>query len=318
MRKVILIFGALFFLGLVWTCFVWAAWFDVQEKPGTKGYFWYEVVQEENATSQTVANPEPVKPKEEEKPEVAKKENKPEEYPTDIKIPWDRVWTMHPKEFQKLIDEVQDLAVMDPSNKQRVKELYALQAIASIRAKRFQEAVEEVRQEMPGLDMSTRRSPTLVASMAEAKQRMDLRSEIVPFMRDNMGLIFFHSPTCAYCQKQKYILEGFAKKWGWQRLQMVDVTADSDTAARFGVQIVPDIWVVGKVGDEIKERRIKAGLSTLADLEQGLMKAYYDWFEGKNYERPDMVEELVRPEDIIRQMQEKQEGCNAQGSCNIN
>jgi conjugal transfer pilus assembly protein TraF len=213
---------------------------------------------------------------------------------------------MHPKEFQKLMNEVQDLAVMNPENKQRVRELYALQAVASIRAKRFQEAVSEVRQEMPALDMSTRRSPTLVASMAEASQRIKERQEIVPFMRDNMGLIFFYSPECAYCEKEKFILQSFKKKWNWNNITSVNIYKDVDAKLKFDVQVTPDLWIVGRVGDEIKERRLKAGLSTMADIEFGLIKAYYEWFEGKNYDRPSMVEELVKPEDIIKRLQEKE------------
>jgi hypothetical protein len=31
----------------------------------------------------------------------------------------------------------------------------------------------------------------------------------------------------------------------------------------------------------------------------GLMKAYYEWFEGKNFERPEMVDIMVDPRDIV-------------------
>ena len=69
------------------------------------------------------------------------------------------------------------------------------------------------------------------------------------------------------------------------------------------MQVTPDLWVVGKVQDdgseEKKQMRIKAGLATIADIEMGLLKAYYEWFEGKNFERPEMVDIIVDPRDIV-------------------
>ena len=50
-----------------------ASWFGQDARPGTKGFFWYEVVQENNATNatnQTVSMPEKLKP--EPKKEVKK------------------------------------------------------------------------------------------------------------------------------------------------------------------------------------------------------------------------------------------------------
>jgi len=281
-----------------------ASWFGQDASPGTRGYFWYEVVQEDNATNatnQTVAMPEP-------KPEPKEEVKKEPEYPTEVKIPWDRVWTMHPKEFQKLMDEVQDLAVANPTP-ERMNDWYKLLYVASFRAKRFQVAADRARREMPGLDMSVRRSPTLVGSLAEAKTRMRLRKEIVPFMRERMGLILFYSPRCPYCEKEIEILQGFARKWGWgENIRLIDSRANHDVADKFGVQVTPDLWIVGNIsgnedGSDVLSMRLGTGLITISEIEDALMRAYFEWFEGKNYERPEMVDELVKPEDIIKEQQ---------------
>jgi thiol-disulfide isomerase/thioredoxin len=191
-----------------------------------------------------------------------------------------------------------------------MRDWYKLQYVASFRAKRFQEAADRVRREMPALDFSVRRSPTLVGSLTEAKARMTLRKEIVPFMQKRMGLILFYSPRCKYCTKQIEILEGFARKWGWgENIRLVDARANHDIASRFGVQVTPDLWIVGNMGDDendgtnVLSMRLGTGLITISEIEDGLMRAYYEWFEGKNYERPEMVDELVKPEDIIKEQQ---------------
>ena len=59
---------------------------------------------------------------------------------------------------------------------------YKLLYVASFRAKRFQEAADRIRREMPALDFSVRRSPTLVGSLIEAREKMNLRKEIVSFI----------------------------------------------------------------------------------------------------------------------------------------
>jgi thiol-disulfide isomerase/thioredoxin len=194
-----------------------------------------------------------------------------------------------------------------------MRDWYKLQYVASARAKRFQVAAAKVRREMPALDFSVRRSPTLVGSLTEAKARMTLRKEIVPFMRERMGLVLFYSPTCRYCAKQMEILEGFSRKWDWTNIRLIDAKANHDIADRFGVQLTPDLWILGNMldgddsGENVLSMRIKTGLATISEIEDGLMRAYYEWFEGKNYERPEMVEELVKPEEVIKQLQLQQQ-----------
>jgi len=210
---------------------------------------------------------------------------------------------MHPKEFQKLMNEVQDLAVANPTP-ERMNDWYKLLYVASFRAKRFQEAADRIRREMPALDFSVRRSPTLVGSLIEAREKMNLRKEIVSFMRENMGIIVFYAPGCGYCKKQIEIMQGFSRKWGWNNIIFVNVKEDLDAYLEYGVQVTPDLWVVGNVKyddgtEERKQMRIKSGLATIADIEMGLLKAYYEWFEGKNFERPEMVDIMVDPRDII-------------------
>jgi len=166
-------------------------------------------------------------------------------------------------------------------------------------------AADRVRREMPALDYSVRRSPTLVGSLIEAREKMNLRKEIVSFMRENMGIIVFYKPTrCPYCAKQIKIMQGFSRKWGWNNIIFVNVKEDLDAYLEYGVQVTPDLWVVGNVKyddgtEERKQMRIKSGLATIADIEMGLLKAYYEWFEGKNFERPEMVDIIVDPRDIV-------------------
>jgi len=99
-------------------------------------------------------------------------------------------------------------------------------------------------------------------------------------------------------------MQGFSRKWGWNNIIFVNVKEDLDAYLEYGVQVTPDLWVVGNVKyddgtEERKQMRIKSGLATIADIEMGLLKAYYEWFEGKNFERPEMVDIIVDPRDIV-------------------
>jgi thiol-disulfide isomerase/thioredoxin len=124
-----------------------------------------------------------------------------------------------------------------------------------------------------------------------------------------MGLILFYSPRCPYCEKEIEILQGFARKWGWgENIRLIDSRANHDVADKFGVQVTPDLWIVGNIsgnedGSDVLSMRLGTGLITISEIEDALMRAYFEWFEGKNYERPEMVDELVKPEDIIKEQQ---------------
>jgi len=268
--------------------------FGIDEQTGDKGYFWYEV--NRNSTKEEEKKPPIQATKEPRQKQIREKK--------DFEIDWKAVWNMHPDQFQNLLNKTEKRAVQYPNKKQYMRDYIKLKFVAQKRASDFQIAYGRARKEMPLLDYSVRRAPNSLASRLEVDQRRQNRQKVVPKMRENMGLFFFFSTGCRYCEEQKEILSHFVEKWEWRQLKSINIDQHPELRKKYQVEIVPDLWVVGKVEGEIREARLGAGLLNLGEIERGLTQLYFRWFEGKHYERPNMTKELKSPKDYILQKSE--------------
>jgi thiol-disulfide isomerase/thioredoxin len=255
-----------------------------------EGWFWYQqnnATEEKNATKSIT-------------PPLADQKTKEKEFDGFKDIDWEAVWKLHPDKFQALITDTQKWAIQDPSV-DRLKIYIALQKVAKERAVKFQQVWGETLNQNPLLD-ELKRSPTKVGSLIEAQlSRQDREKHLKP-MRENMGILYFYSSTCAYCEKQKKILEYFIDKWGWKNITAINTETEVDAVLEYGVDIVPDMWVVGHFDGEIRKRRIGAGLLTVGDIESGLMNAWSYWTRGKPYEAPETIEQLQPFEKFLENM----------------
>jgi conjugal transfer pilus assembly protein TraF len=255
-----------------------------------EGWFWY---QKNNATEKNATKP--ITP-----PVADQKSEEEKEFDGFKDIDWNEVWTLHPDKFQALITDTQKWAIQDPSV-DRLKIYIALQKVAKERAVKFQQVWGETLNQNPLLD-ELKRSPTKVGSLIEAHlSRQDKEKYLKP-MRENMGILYFYSSTCAYCDKQKKILEYFIDKWGWENITAINTETEVDAVLEYGVDIVPDMWVVGHFNGEIRKRRIGAGLLTVGDIEKGLMNAWSYWTRDKPYEVPETIEQLQPFEKFLENM----------------
>lgn len=216
-------------------------------------------------------------------------------------VDWDAVWTMHPDDMRELINQALAFAQEKPRDERRMLTYLKLQGVAMQRAKNFQEAWASALVKYPVLDTTVQRAPTLAATTAEVVAEREDREVAISAMRENMGILYFYSPTCRYCAQQKNILAAFIEKWGWKNITAVNVISSPEAARQYGVQSVPDIWVAGNVGGETIQRRLKSGLVEFHDLERGLLKAWTLWNGGGNYERPAMIHQLQTFEEFLRE-----------------
>ena len=215
-------------------------------------------------------------------------------------IDWEKVWTIPPEELKTLINETLSWAQQAPDDENRMLTYLSLQGVAMRRAKTFQEAWSAAILKYPILDEVVQRSPTTAATNLEIIAEREDRRKAISQMRDQMGLIFFFSPACAYCEKEKAIISSFIDKWDWKNLTAINIHEHPDLAAEYGVQVVPDIWVVGNTDQGIRQTRLKAGLAEHADIERGLLSAWNQWFGKNAYERPEMVENLVPFKEFLK------------------
>ena len=215
-------------------------------------------------------------------------------------VDWDAVWTMHPDDMRELINQALAFAQEKPQDEQRMVTYLKLQGVAMHRAKNFQEAWSSALLKYPVLDTTVQRAPSLAATTAEIVAEREDREHAIGAMRENMGILYFYSPTCRYCNQQKEILESFIQKWGWKNLIAINVLSSPDAARQYGVQSVPDIWIAGNFSGETVQRRLKSGLVEFHDLERGLLKAWTLWNDGSNYERPAMIHQLQTFENFLQ------------------
>ena len=221
------------------------------------------------------------------------------------KIDWDAVWTVPPEELRELINQALSFAQQAPHDEERMLNYLKLQGVAMRRAKQFQESWSAAILKYPVLDTTVARSPTLAGTTAEIVAEREDRSQAIASMREDMGILYFYSPTCRYCQQQTGILASFIEKWGWEKIQAINILEAPQAMQHYGVQAVPDIWVVGNVGGETRQRRLKTGLTEHSDLERGLLQAWSIWNRGTAYERPEMAQHLESFEHFLnnRKMQ---------------
>lgn len=287
-------------------------------REGREGWFWYkdELLDPETETEKAT-EPDSQAPKPEEQAKEPERkpivigttldDGKPYDPEFDgFKIDWAGVWEMHPAKFREMLQKTLDWAIWKPTPA-RVQRYYALQYVAKERALRFQEAFDYVRNQNPVMDPTAADSATMVGTNMNVLHKTKSKQDTLPKIRENMGLFFFYTPkNCLYCERQQPILEAFSKKWEWSNIMMVDVTNRQDLVKEYRLQVLPDLWAIGKMPDgEIKKTRIKAGLSTVGQMEDGIMNSWSMFESGDIYRGQDMVKKLTTFEDIAKKMQEE-------------
>jgi Thiol-disulfide isomerase and thioredoxins len=244
-------------------------------------------------------------PTEEEKVEE-KKEKKPKKLPFSEgsfngTIPWNRVKDMHPTELRVLLDDVKNYAIQKPTE-ERLLAYMTLQTMAMEKATAFQETWGEVLQQNPILNENAKRPASgFVTNMLVVEERDEL-AKAVEHMKEEMGIVFFYTDNCPYCDKQKEILQNFGERREWVNIVGVNITQEPEIGKEFKVQLVPDMWVVGNVDGEIKKRRLSAGLSSQKQIEKGVLNAYSRWFKGKNNYLPKAFKPLIELDEFIDNM----------------
>lgn len=218
-------------------------------------------------------------------------------------INWDEVWVMPPEKLKTLINESLSWAQQSPKDEQRMLTYLQLQGVAMRRAKQFQEAWSAALLKYPILDDTVQRSPTSVATSLEVVAERGDRQNILSMMREDIGILFFYSPTCTYCAKEQEILNSFTEKWNWHNITAINILERPDLVKTYSIQVVPDIWAVGNTASGIQKSRIKAGLADYGEIERGLINVWMQWFGHKVYERPTMVQSTQSFIDFLHETQ---------------
>ena len=218
-----------------------------------QGWFWYHdpLPQEEQP-----AEPTPAKP---EKSRTVSLEA----------LTIDDLWTMHPDDFQALLNDAQKQAVQFPSE-QKVLEYLTLQDVARRKALAYTHTVSYVTQKHPKLFGMNQVYPTAGPGV-NARVQMQ-RGEIETTLREarqDHALLFFTDRRCGYCDKQQQILGYFLEKFGWQ-VKAIDVAREPTLAARFNIASTPTLILIKR--DDPQWMPVATGVIALSELERKLFR----------------------------------------------
>lgn len=201
--------------------------------------------------------------------EMKKEEQKPE--PKTRRIPSmkdysrERLWKMHPDDFQELLMDFQKKAVMQLTE-ESVAEYLEMQEIASKRSLAYANVAAYVQQKIPrlGVPEYSLATPGMVASTRTRNDEMERR---IHAAKNDYALLYFHSPECEFCRAQDGILRYFREKYGWE-IRAYEIT--SSLAARLNVTMAPSTILIYRNSRDYLP--VSAGVMSLAEIEQRLYR----------------------------------------------
>ncbi len=208
------------------------------------GWWWYEV-----------------KPPEETDPEKEEKK-----LPSLSDYSFERLWNMHPDQFQGVLTSIHKKAVMT-LKEEDVRDYLVIQDIARRKAHAYTNVNTMVVQKYPKLSLERDFPTALPGRNAKVKQQMiEVRTKIEQSTRD-FALIYFYSPSCHFCAEQNKILQLFQAKHPWN-VKPINITQNPKLAEKLQVHAVPYLLLLSRKSKETMP--IAAGVISLAELEKRL------------------------------------------------
>ena len=189
-----------------------------------------------------------------------------------IIINWDAFKKLTTKNMKTIITELRELSIARPK-KEYVKNYMIAQKIATGKAAKYMNVWQEVLREHPTLDETVKRPPSGYVSFQLANANQNTIDEVVTSIaRDkNVGLVLFYQKGSYYSELQLPILQKVVNRTMWEPYLVLDVMEHQKTANEYGIETVPEIWLVEKNGGKA---RVTAGLRTADVIRKNILPAY--------------------------------------------
>ncbi len=180
------------------------------------------------------------------------------------------------KQYQKRLDDAKALAVMNPTDEEKVKQYIEAQKEAYNRSALFADTWRRVVWTNPTLDYSLEHPTNSVGAAVDQQQSRQRQAEAVAALADSEGLFFFFGSNCGHCHTQAPILAQFSRRYGIKVMaisldggvlpEFPDAVADNGLAARLGVAVTPALYMVNPHTQEITP--VGYGVMTESELTQ--------------------------------------------------
>ncbi len=190
-------------------------------------------------------------------------------------LPVEQINLQHlPAAWLKILLTAKKEAALDQQNQDRMVSYLKVHKEAFARSQRFTDEWALAMITNPSLDSTTENPASLVGNDIYSQTKRQEQDALLTSMQDRMGLFFFFTSTCQFCQKQSQLLKIFADTYG---LTVKAITQDGRPLPEFpqavvdngmglelGVTRVPVIFL--SIPDEQFLVPVSAGLRTLEEL----------------------------------------------------
>jgi conjugal transfer pilus assembly protein TraF len=228
-----------------------------------EGWFWYHdpPPNEEGAGEKSPERP----------PEAGPAAKQPERrVPRLSDYTLEQLWNLHPDDFQALLMDFMKKGVQNPSP-ESVTEYLVMQDIARRKSAAFANSVAFAVQMNPVfLEMNKAAPSSPIGLRQQTNLRNSALRDRLAEARNDYALLYFMSPSCTYCREFEPVLQYLVDQTGWT-VREVDLAAQPELGARFGVQTTPTIFLIAR--DNPNYFPIAVGITTYDDLTYKMYRA---------------------------------------------
>jgi len=211
---------------------------DSYYEKNKEGYYFYGVDDEESNTSKRLKMPT---------------------------IPKD-LTAIHPKEFEKLLEEVKGIAVMNPTS-ENITTYMRLQNFATGQASKFEKAWKDVIIDKPELNAAINNPDSTYSRGVMDAEKVEARKNFYLKWSSRLGIaVFVKNDNDNRARKVRPLFDSIKAEYG---LEYIFISTDDKpyVAAEKGVKTLPDVFLIYKSGNgEPIWHRVATGLVVKTDI----------------------------------------------------
>lgn len=179
-----------------------------------------------------------------------------------------------PAAWLKILLTAKKEAALDQQSEETLLSYLKVHKETFNRSQRFTDMWALVMYTHPEMDAASKNPVSAVGHEIYAETKKQEEEALLSSMRDKMGLFFFYTSTCNYCQKQSQLLRLFADTYGIAVKAVTrdgvalpewpESVADNGMGDQVGVKIVPTIFLA--IPEEKFLVPVGAGVLTVQDM----------------------------------------------------
>ncbi len=195
-----------------------------------------------------------------------------------------------PSEWLKALLSAKREAALDRPTEHTVKDYIIVHRASFARAQKFTDVWNWVMYTNPELDFASQNPTSTLGHQVYAELKEQEQEQLLRQASESVGLYFFFTSTCPYCQEQSRLLKVFTDTYGFKVFPVTkdgrglpnypDAKADNGMGEQLGVKMVPMVFLA--IPQENFVVPLGAGVITLDELRQRIVAI----LEKRNWIRP--------------------------------